>query len=86
MAGPLRGGVKGRAIKEKKNWKQGWEAGKFFSGSGSWFFFKAAPAPAPDFFPKRLRLRFLVLFFERLRLRLQGAKNPRLWPAPAPDY
>ena len=61
---------------------QGWGAGKFFSGSGSWFFFKAAPAP--DFFPKRLRLRLLVFFFKRLRL--QGAKNTRLRPAPAPDY
>ena len=27
---------------------QGWGAGKFFIGSGSWLFFKAAPAP--DFF------------------------------------
>ena len=27
---------------------QGWGAGKFFSGSGSWLFFQAAPAP--DFF------------------------------------
>jgi hypothetical protein len=26
---------------------QGWGAGKFFSGSGSWLFFQAAPAPAP---------------------------------------
>ena len=40
-----------------KNWNlayllqslnQGWGAGKFFSGSGSWLFFQAAPAP--DFF------------------------------------
>ena len=31
-------------------------------------FFQAAPAP--DFFPRRLRLRLQVLFFERLRLRL----------------
>ena len=38
--------------------------------------FLAAPAPAPDFFPKRLRLRLLVFFFERLGL--QGAKNTRL--------
>ena len=29
---------------------QGWGAGKFFAGSGSWLFFQAAPAPAPDFF------------------------------------
>ena len=46
--------------------------------------FLAAPAPdlfqaasAPDFFPKRLRLRSaLAIFFERFRL--QGAKNTRL--------
>ena len=31
-------------------------------------------APAPDFFPKRLRL--LVFFFERLRLQGQGTKKP----------
>ena len=58
---------------------QGWGTGKFFSGSGSWLFFKwlrllffsqAAPAPAPGFFFKRLRL--------------QGAKNTQLRPAPAP--
>ena len=57
---------------------QGWGAGKFFSGSdsGSWLFFQVALAPAPDFFPKRLRLRLLVFFFERLRL--HGAKNTRL--------
>jgi len=55
-----------------KCYTQGWGAGKFFSGSGSgsWFFFQAALAPAPDFFPKRLRL--------------QGAKNTRLRKAPAP--
>ena len=29
--------------------RQGWGAGKFFSGSGSWLFLQAAPAP--DFFP-----------------------------------
>ena len=29
---------------------QGWGAGKFFSGSGSWLFFQAAPAPV--FFPR----------------------------------
>ena len=34
------------------------EPANFFPGS--WLFFQAAPAPAPDFFPKRLRLRFLV--------------------------
>ena len=44
----------------------------FSNGSGSWFFSQAAPAPAPSFFVKRLRL--------------QGAKNTRLRPAPAPDY
>ena len=33
------------------------------SGSGSWFFSQAAPAPAPG------------IFFEQLRLRLQGAKK-----------
>ena len=38
--------------------------------SGSWFFSQAAPAPAPG------------IFLERLRLRLQGAKNTRLRPAP----
>ena len=49
---------------------QGWEPANFLA------------APAPDFFPKRLRL--LVFFFERLllRLRLQWAKKT----APAPDY
>ena len=49
------------------------------------------PAPAPDFFFKRLRLRLLIFFpigsgscffFKRL----QGGKNTRLRPAPAPDY
>ena len=50
------------------------EPANFFSGSGSWLFFQVAPAPAPDFFPKRLRL--LVFFLERLWL--QGAKNTRL--------
>ena len=40
----------------KKSNKQGWGAGKFFSGS--WLFFQAAPAP--DFFPKRLRLLFFL--------------------------
>ena len=43
-------------------------------------FFQAAPAPG--FYSKRLRLRLLVFFLERLRL--QGAKNTRLLPAPAP--
>ena len=55
------------------------------------------PAPAPDFFFKRLRL--LIFFpsgsgsgpwfvFQAARLRLQGAKNTLLRPAPAPapDY
>ena len=41
--------------------------------------FLVALAKAPDFFSKRLRL----LFFLFVRLRLQGAKNTRLWPAPA---
>ena len=47
--------------------KQGWGAGKFFSGSGSLLFFQ--PAPAPDFFPKRLQLRLLVFF--------SGSKGPK---------
>ena len=48
-------------------------------------------APAPDFFFKRLRLLifspsgFSSWFFFK-RLRLQGAKNTWLRPAPAPDY
>ena len=52
--------------------KQGWGAGKFFSGSGSGscLFFQAAPAPAPDFFPKRLRL--LVFFLSG-----SGSKGPK---------
>ena len=58
----------GKNFKNIKGGEQGWRAGKFFSGSGSWLFFQVAPAPAPDFFPERLRL--LVFFFERLRLRL----------------
>ena len=48
--------------------KQGWGAGKFFSGSGSRLFFQAAPAP--DFFPKRLRL--LVFFSSG-----SGSKGPK---------
>ena len=51
-----------------------------FLAAPSLDFFEAALAPAPDFFPKRRRL--LVFFFERLQL--QGAKNTRLRPAPAP--
>ena len=50
-----------------------------FSSAGEPANFFAAPAPAPDFFssgswffPKRLRLRLPVFFFEWLRL--QGAK------------
>ena len=38
--------------------EQGWGAGKFFSGSGSWLFFQTAPAP--DFFPNRLRLLVFI--------------------------
>ena len=57
--------------------KQGWGAGKFFSGSGSCLFFQAAPAP--DFFPKRLWLRLLVFFF-----RAAPAPRGQKHPAPAP--
>ena len=51
------------------------------------------PAPAPHFFFKRLRLLIFFpsgsgsgsrFFFKRLRL--QGAKNTQLRPAPASDY
>ena len=52
--------------------RQGCGAGKFFSGSGSWLFFQAAPAP--DFFSQAAPAP--VIFF--VRLRLQGAKNTRL--------
>ena len=55
-----------------QTFKQGWGAGKFFCGSGSWVFFQAAPAP--DFFPKRFRLLF---FF-------QAAPAPRSQKHPAP--
>ena len=59
---------------------QGWGAGKFLigSGSGSWLFFQVAPAPAPDFFPKRLRLRLLVFF------QAAPAPAPRSQKHPAP--
>ena len=49
---------------------QGCGAGKFFSGSGSWLFFQAAPAP--DFFPNRLRL--LVFFSSGSG---SGSKEPK---------
>ena len=57
---------------------QSWGAGTFFSGSGSgsWLFFQVAPAPAPDFFPKRLRLWLLVFF--------KAAPAPRSQKHPAP--
>ena len=45
-----------------------------FSGSDSWLFFQAAPAP--DCFPKRLRLRLLFFF--------QAAPAPRSQKQPAP--
>ena len=48
------------SIRQRCN--QGWGAGKFFCGSGSWLFFK--------------RLQLLI-FFPR-RLRLQGVKKTRL--------
>ena len=37
---------------------QGWGAGKFFSGSGSWFFFQTAPAPKEPKTPGSDRLLF----------------------------
>ena len=49
---------------------QGWGAGKFFSGSGSGLFFQAAPAP--NFFPKWLRL--LVFFSSGSG---SGSKEPK---------
>ena len=63
---------------------QGWGAGKFFSGSGSgsWLFFSSGSGSGSwFFFPSGSGSWF---FFKRLRL--QGAKNTRLRPAPAPDY
>ena len=55
-----------RSWSKMKHFWQGWGAGKFFSGSGSAILSQAAPAPG--------------FFFKRLRL--QGAKNTRLRPAP----
>ena len=45
---------------------------QIFSGSGYWLFFQAAPAP--DFFPKRLRLR--LLFFFQAAPALRSQKHP----------
>ena len=67
--------------------RQGWGAGKFISGSGSWLFFQAAPASAPDFFPNRLLVFFQAAPAPRSQ-KHPGAKNTQLQPAPAPapDY
>ena len=46
------------------------ELANFFSGSGSWLFFKVAPTPV--FFPKRLRL---LVFFSRSAPAPRGQKN-----------
>ena len=57
------------------------EPANFLAAQAPDFIFQAAPAPAPDFFPKRL---WLLFFFKPLQL--QGANNTRLRPAPAPDF
>ena len=50
------------------------EPDNFLTDSVPEFFLQAAPAPY--YFPKQLRLRLLVFFFKRFRLK--GAKNTRL--------
>ena len=61
------------------------------SSSGFWYFFRAAPTPRGQKHPAPAPWQNILLsgsgswlFFPSARIRLQGAKNTRLLPAPQP--
>ena len=62
---------------------QGWGAGKFFIGSGSWLFLQAAPALAPDFFWAAPA----PVFFQAAPAQAPRSQNIRLrLPSPVNQY
>ena len=55
--------IKSFEPRNNSNSRRTGEPANFIAVLAPEFFFQAAPAPAPGFFPKQLRLRLLVFFF-----------------------